>query len=107
MPVAKPVDLRFWRFVERGADDACWEWKGCRNRRGYGWLCVRRDNRWGLAPAHRVSWQIHNGPIPEGMWVLHSCDNPPCVNPAHLSLGTVADNNRQTVERGRRVDVYG
>ena len=60
----------------------------------------RRDGA-GYAIAHRVSWGIHNGPIPPGVKVLHTCDNPPCVNPAHLFLGTQADNIKDCLDKGR------
>lgn len=59
------------------------------------------------AKAHRVSWEVHNGPIPEGGNVLHHCDNPPCCNPAHLYIGTRADNARDRTERGRGADRQG
>lgn len=78
--------------------DGCWDWNGAKNvRNGYGSLYAE-GRAW---KAHRVSYEHHVGPIPEGMKVLHACDNPPCVNPAHLGVGTQRDNMRQASERGR------
>ena len=99
----------FWSKVEKLSDDQCWKWKGYKNRQGYG--------RMGIAPsqcvnAHRVSWTIHNGAIPEGMFVCHKCDNPECSNPKHLFLGTRQDNiNDMMVKKRSRHfknnDFYG
>lgn len=80
-------EVRFWSKVERSP--GCWEWRGTKNPHGYG---IFENNR-KRVQAHRFSWEIANGrPIPEGLVILHACDNPPCVNPAHLSVGTHADN---------------
>lgn len=85
---------RFWAKVDQGAD-GCWEWRGVRQRNGYGQLSVAGRN----ALAHRVAWELSNGPIPAGLWVLHKCDNRPCVRPDHLYLGTVHENQRDTYQR--------
>ena len=77
--------------------DDCIEWQGSRDRQGYGKAWKNGAN----ARAHRVAWEEANGPIPEGMCVLHHCDNPPCINPDHLFLGTRGDNARDMVKKGR------
>ena len=76
-----------------------WQWKAGKTSYGYGLMSIGKK----LEYAHRVSYQIHNGKIPQGMHVLHSCDDPGCVNPEHLHLGTNEDNIREKVERGRSV----
>lgn len=76
----------------------CVEWQGGRDKDGYGQTVVGgRKQR-----AHRVAWERIHGPIPAGMKVLHKCDNPPCVNPGHLFLGTQADNVRDCWDKGRQ-----
>lgn len=77
----------------------CWLWRGARTRSGHG-LIGAGDYR-GNIGTHRASWELENGPIPQGLWVLHRCDIPNCVNPAHLYLGTRADNARDVRERGK------
>lgn len=89
---------RFWSKVgDRSNADECWHWIAAHDQHGYGvfWMAGR------LTKAPRASWELHNGPIPEGSWVLHRCDTPSCVNPTHLFLGTRADNLRDMREKGR------
>lgn len=88
---------RFWSKVTIGEPDACWVWTGCRAKDGYGRLT--RDGK--SHTAHRIAWGFSNGPIPDGMHVLHRCDFPPCCNPAHLWIGTNADNVRDKTAKGR------
>lgn len=95
-----PKDIdRFLSKVAIGRLDQCWEWQAsCFKRRmGYGAFGVGTR----VCSAHRVSFTIHKGPIPKGKCVLHTCDNPKCVNPHHLFLGTYRDNNRDMVLKGR------
>ena len=86
---------RFWSKVDYCGD--CWLWTGARVTDGYGvfWLDGRN------VAAHRLSWSIANGPIPDDGQILHHCDNPPCVKPAHLYCGSHADNMRDRTVRGR------
>lgn len=79
----------------------CWNWIGSKNRDGYGQIRVERSGFNGYFRAHRVSWIYHHGEIPDGLCVLHRCDNPGCVNPEHLFLGTQADNMRDRNAKGR------
>lgn len=93
----RPIEDRFWLKVDQsGGGDACWPWTGKRRGNGYG---VLWDG--GEKPTHRVAYELTIGPIPEGLVIRHKCDNPPCCNPRHLEIGTVAENNRDTAERGR------
>lgn len=90
------LEQRFWSKVQK--TDECWLWLGAKSR-GYGMIRIG-----GMAEkkaASRVSWMLHFGPIPEGMHVLHKCDNPQCTNPKHLFLGTHADNMRDKTAKGR------
>ena len=88
---------RFWNQVKVGDPDECWLWGGKMDQ-GYGRL-YRKGKR---IYAHRYAWTLANKrEIPAGLFVLHSCDHPSCVNPAHLRLGTQADNMKQMRERGR------
>jgi len=82
----------------------CWEWQGCLNRDRYGITDLRSIAKTRLA--HRISYIIHKGKFDESLKVLHRCDNPPCVNPAHLFLGTDADNVEDMVNKGRNFSIF-
>lgn len=97
--VPRPPAVRMWARIDRSDSNACWEWPGARHGKGYGLLFDRlTGTHW---RTHRLAWTAANGPIPAGLMVLHRCDNPPCVNPAHLWLGTNAENARDMVAKGR------
>lgn len=94
----KPLADRYWDKVVFGME--CWAWSGGTTVWGYGMLSVGRRGE-GFIMAHRLSWELHYGPIPPGGVVRHSCDNPACSNPAHLDLGTFTDNAQDAISRGR------
>lgn len=95
-----PIEKRFWEKVKKASNDECWLWLGGKTYGGYG--VIGSGGRHGLIRAHRLSWEIANSKIPEGLWVLHKCDNPPCVNPKHLFLGTQSDNMNDCIAKGRQ-----
>jgi hypothetical protein len=95
-PVPRSLTDRFWEKVEKG--DGCWLWKGQIGTPGYGTLSVSHNRK---RSAHRVSWELHYGTVPDGMCVLHRCDNRPCVRPDHLFVGTLLDNNVDCIKKGR------
>lgn len=95
---------RLWSKVERNGE--CWEWQGTVLKSGYGHISARTAETRGsvVVRAHRAAWEIaNNQEIPDGSWVLHSCDNRRCVRPSHLRLGDRTDNVRDCVNRGRHV----
>lgn len=88
----------FWERVDRSKD--CWEWRGYRNWAGYGIIHPTPGVK---LRTHRIAYELTHGPIPIGLYVLHRCDNPSCVRPEHLFLGTLADNNRDMAAKGRAI----
>ena len=97
------VIKRFWERIDIVPDcDSCWEWRGSRSRNGsgYGTIQARALSSQPLY-AHRLMWILAYGPIPEGMDILHKCDNPPCCRPKHFFLGDQAANNKDMQSKGR------
>ena len=100
---------RFWNFVSKDGPTVgyvlgrCWKWLGDVRDNGYGRFWVNG----GSVPAHRYSYEMHNSSVPDGMFVLHQCDNPECVNPDHLFVGTAFDNMRDMSTKGRARDQRG
>ncbi|MCE5310429.1 MAG: HNH endonuclease [Acidobacteriales bacterium] len=121
MKITKDKASAFWQKIDKDGPmpdqsnphyiglNRCWIWTGRTNHNGYGRISVSFDGKRIMARTHRISWEIHHGKIPDGMLVLHRCDNPACANPDHLFLGSHQDNqndctikNRKNGRRGKR-----
>lgn len=89
------LSLKYNKFVIK--TEGCWDWSSAKNDAGYGYMRHRNQ----IIKAHRASYMIHKGEIPEGSFVLHSCDHPSCTNPDHLFVGTNTDNMRDMTQKGR------
>lgn len=92
------TEERFWRKVKKRQSHECWDWAGVCDTSGYGQIEINRKS----IKTHRFSWEIHFGKIPDEMCILHYCDNPKCVNPNHLWLGTKKDNSDDKVNKNRQ-----
>ena len=104
MNLTKKQLNRFWSYVDKKSVEECWEWKSYKGAGNYGHFYLNGKQ----IPAHRISWILENGPIPENdsndnrICACHKCDNPSCVNPNHLFLGTDLDNMKDRDRKGRR-----
>jgi hypothetical protein len=96
-PAPTPPFKRLLASYEENASNGCWEWTGHTYKNGYGVIKVFGSD----VSAHRYSYELHKGPIPDGLCILHACDNKRCINPDHLSIGTHQENMRQAADRSR------
>ena len=94
------IKIRFWNKVKVIGKNDCWKWLAYKDKDSYGRIGTDSIHR--NIAAHRVSWILHYGEIPKNKLVCHKCDNPSCVNPQHLFLGTIQDNNFDKVKKNRQ-----
>lgn len=99
MPKAEPIAVRLFRYLLIQEND-CWVWYGSCCRGGYGHL--KRDRQRTMMKVHILAYELFIGPVPQGLFVCHRCDNPPCCNPDHLFLGTPKDNVQDCIAKGRK-----
>jgi len=102
MIITRPIDIdRFWKHVPED-QGGCWLWRSSKMRTGYGTLCIWSEGRPKNVYAHRIMWELTNGcTAPKGQYICHYCDNPQCVRPDHLFLGTPTDNIKDCWTKGR------
>jgi len=91
------IEQKFWAKVDRKDESECWGWRGSRSQKGYGRIQLYGQK----IAAHRLSYMLNHGDIASDKVILHRCDNPSCVNPQHLEVGTVRDNNLDAFSKGR------
>ena len=94
---------KFWAKVDKSGPNGCWVWTGYCHASGYGHQMLYRNRKNTVLRCHRLSYELAGNEIPAGLHLLHSCDNPPCVNPQHLRAGTPADNMADCISRNRYV----
>lgn len=101
---AEDLKIRFWKKVSKQKEDECWIWNAYKHKKGYGYFHANGS----VMKSHRISFILENKTlIPKGMCICHSCDNPSCVNPNHLWMGTNMDNIKDSLMKGRRIGLRG
>lgn len=98
---------RFWTYVKVTEPDECWTWTAARTKQGHGYFNIKLNGKFKQIGAHKVSLMIQGITIPKDKVVMHICDNPSCVNPRHLQIGTYKDNTQDMIQKGRNNHLKG